>query len=63
MVLRTDAAFAEPELYAALEARNVKYAIRRPSNDNLERQVAQAVKMTRLSCPAFAPNKYGCGSV
>jgi hypothetical protein len=31
----------------------VKHAIRLPSNDNLERQVAQAVKMTRLSCHRF----------
>jgi hypothetical protein len=31
VVFRADAAFAKPELYAALEARNVKYAIRLPS--------------------------------
>jgi hypothetical protein len=30
VVFRADAAFAKPELYAALEARNVKYAIRLP---------------------------------
>jgi hypothetical protein len=62
-VFRADAAFAKPELYAALEAQNVKHAIRLPSNDNLERQVAQAVKMTRLSCHRSAPKNYGCGSV
>ena len=32
VVFRADAAFAKPELYAALEARNVKYAVRLPSN-------------------------------
>jgi hypothetical protein len=41
VVFRADAAFAKPELYAALEARNVKYAIRLPCNDNLERHVAK----------------------
>jgi hypothetical protein len=34
---RADAAFAKPEIYEALEARGVKYAIRIPSNDGLER--------------------------
>jgi hypothetical protein len=29
MVFRTDAAFAKPEIYEALKARGVKYAIRR----------------------------------
>ena len=32
VVFRADAAFAKPGLYAAPEARNVKYAIRLPSN-------------------------------
>lgn len=40
MVLRADAAFAKPELYEALEKRHVRYAIRIPSNDILEREVA-----------------------
>ena len=41
MAFRADAAFAKPELYAALEERDVKYAIRLPSNDNLERNIAE----------------------
>ena len=36
-----DAAFAKPEIYAALEERGVKYAIRLPANENLERDVAE----------------------
>jgi len=41
VVCRTDAAFARPEIYAALEERGVKYAIRLPANANLERDVAE----------------------
>jgi Transposase DDE domain group 1 len=41
LVLRADAAFAKPELYEALEERDVKYAIRLPTNDNLERKITQ----------------------
>jgi hypothetical protein len=40
-VYRADAAFAEPEIYEALEERGVKYAIRIPANDSLERDVAE----------------------
>jgi hypothetical protein len=39
VVLRADAAFAKPEIYEALENRGVKYAIRIPSNDSLERDI------------------------
>jgi hypothetical protein len=39
VVFRADAAFAKPELYEALEDRNVKYAIRLPANDNLQRNI------------------------
>ena len=54
VVFRADAAFAKPELYAALEARNVKYAIRLPSNDNLERHVANL--LTRpVGRPSYKP--------
>ena len=41
VVFRGDAAFAKPELYEALEERDVKYAIRLPANDNLQRNIAQ----------------------
>src|SRR6202035_1917833 len=39
VVFRADAAFAKPELYEALEERDVKYAIRLPANDNLQRDI------------------------
>jgi len=41
VVFRADAAFAKPEIYEALEERGVKYAIRIPANDNLERDIAE----------------------
>jgi hypothetical protein len=41
VVFWADAAFARPEIYEALEERGVKYAIRIPSNDNLERDIAE----------------------
>ena len=40
VVVRVDAAFAKPELYEALEKRGVRYAIRIPANDSLERDIA-----------------------
>jgi hypothetical protein len=41
VAFRADAAFAKPETYEALEERGVKYAIRIPSNDSLERDIAE----------------------
>src|SRR6516165_1154123 len=41
VVVRAAAAFAKPEIYAALEERGVKYAIRIPANDSLERDIAE----------------------
>ncbi|OFW00066.1 MAG: hypothetical protein A3F68_05105 [Acidobacteria bacterium RIFCSPLOWO2_12_FULL_54_10] len=41
VAFRADAAFAKPEIYDALEEQGVKYAIRIPSNDNLERDIAE----------------------
>ena len=41
VVFRADAAFAKPEIYEALEKRGVKYAIRFPSKDSLERDIAE----------------------
>jgi Transposase DDE domain group 1 len=41
VAFRGDAAFAKPELYEALEAREVKYAIRLPANDNLQRKITE----------------------
>jgi hypothetical protein len=43
VAFRADAAFAKPEIYDASEERGVKYAIRIPSNDNLERDIAELV--------------------
>jgi hypothetical protein len=39
--IRADAAFAKPEIYEALEEQGVKYAIRIPANENLERDIAE----------------------
>src|SRR5262249_10831011 len=50
-VFRADAAFAKPEIYAALEERGVKYAIRIPANDSLERDIAEL-----LTRPAGRPS-------
>jgi hypothetical protein len=41
VVFRADAAFAKPEIYEALEARGVTYAIRLPANNSLEREIAE----------------------
>ena len=41
VAFRADAAFAKPEIYEALEARGVQYAIRLPANANLERDMAE----------------------
>ncbi len=41
VAFRADAAFARPEIYEALESRGVKYVIRIPANENLERDVAE----------------------
>src|SRR6202023_4208607 len=54
VVFRADAAFAKPELYAALEEREVKYAIRLPANDNLQRNIREM--LTRpVGRPSFKP--------
>ena len=41
VVFRADAAFAKPEIYDALEERGVKYAIRIPADENLERDISE----------------------
>jgi hypothetical protein len=41
VVFRADAAFPKPEIYEALEERGVKYAIRIPANESLERDIAE----------------------
>ena len=41
VVFRAAAAFAKPEIYEALEERGVKYAIRIPANENLDRDVGE----------------------
>jgi len=41
VVFRADAAFAKPEIYEKSEERGVKYAIRIPANDNLQRDIAE----------------------
>jgi len=41
VVFRADAAFGKPEIYEESEERGVKYAIRIPANDSLERDIAE----------------------
>jgi hypothetical protein len=41
LVFRADAAFAKPEIHEGLEERGVKYAIRIPANDSLERDIVE----------------------
>jgi hypothetical protein len=54
VVFRADAAFAKPGLYAALEERDVKYAIRLPANDNLQRNITEL--LTRpVGRPSYKP--------
>ena len=52
VAFRADAAFAKPEIYEALEERGVKYAIRIPANDSLERDIAEL-----LPRPVGRPSK------
>jgi hypothetical protein len=54
VAFRGDAAFAKPELYVALEERGVKYVIRLPANDNVERKIAEL--LTRpVGRPSYRP--------
>jgi hypothetical protein len=54
VVVRADAAFAMPALYEALERRGVRYAIRLPANDVLERQIEDLLTRPR-GRPSHAP--------
>ncbi len=54
VVVRADAAFAKPELYETLEKRGVKYAIRIPSNDILEQEVAELLTRS-VGRPSHTP--------
>ena len=54
MVVRADAAFALPALYEALERRGVRYAIRLPANDVLERRIEGLLTRPR-GRPSHAP--------
>ena len=50
VAFRADAAFAKPEIYQALEEPGVKYSIRLPANENLERNIEE-----RLTRPVGRP--------
>ena len=54
VVVRADAAFALPAVYAALERREVRYAIRLPANDVLMRQIEDLLTRPR-GRPSHAP--------
>jgi hypothetical protein len=50
--LRADAAFAKPEIYELLEAEGIRYAIRLPANQVLQRQIGHL-----LTWPVGRPPK------
>ena len=52
VVFRADAAFAKPEIYGALEEREVKYAIRIPANYSLQQDIEEL-----LTRPVGRPSK------
>jgi hypothetical protein len=52
VAFRADAAFAKPVIYEALEERGVKYAIRIPANEDLQRDIEELLKR-----PAGRPSK------
>jgi hypothetical protein len=54
VVVRADAAFALPALYEALERRGVRYSIRLPANDVLERAIEDLLVRPR-GRPSYAP--------
>jgi hypothetical protein len=54
VVVRADAAFAPPALYETLERRGVRYAIRLPANDVLERAIEDLLVRPR-GRPSHAP--------
>ena len=54
VVIHADAAFALPALYEALERRGVRYAIRLPANDVLERAIEDLLVRSR-GRPSYAP--------
>src|SRR5262245_2782793 len=54
VVIRADTAFAMPAIYEALERRGVRYAIRLPANDALERCIEDLVTRPR-GRPSYAP--------
>ena len=54
VVFRADAAFAKPEIYQALEERGVKYAIRIPANDSLERDIVELLRRP-VGRPSYKP--------
>ncbi len=52
VAFRADAAFAQPEVYEALEERGAKYALRIPANDSLERDIAERLSGRKAQCEA-----------
>jgi hypothetical protein len=57
-LFRGDAAFAKPEVYEFLEAQDVGYAIRLPSNGILEEHIAQLLKRPEGELPASPIVRY-----
>jgi hypothetical protein len=64
---RADAAFAKPELYELLEVEDIRYAIRFPANQVLQRRIGHLLtrpvgrppKKPVVSTPAFTTSPDG----
>jgi hypothetical protein len=54
VVFRAEAAVAKPEIYEALEAHGVTYAIRLPTNNSLERDIAE-LRTRSVGRPSHKP--------
>ena len=54
VAFRADTAFAKTGIYEALEERGVKYAIRIPANDSLERDIVELLTR-RVGRPSHKP--------
>ncbi len=62
LLFRADAAFAKPELYEYMEARHIGYAIRLPTNDVLQREIAHLlVRPTEWLSPKPIVNYHDFG--
>ncbi len=55
-LFRADAAFAKPDLYEYRVARHIGYAIRLPTNDVLQREIAHPLVRPTKNCLLKSPS-------